>query len=154
MPIKKLLIAAALVLVPLGALADTPSASNPSAYYGPGTTGYESPTSQGWGGSGMTFAGAVNYVLDIFDRLIPVLVALAIVYFFIGIIRYIRNQGEHSNRTEILWSLVALFVLFSVWGILNLLANTFLSTGANSTGVNGYFGNTYYQNTNSFGGPR
>lgn len=47
--------------------------------------------------------------------------------------RYVYNaqSGKRSTgaRTTLLWSLVALFVLFSIWGILRVMCNSFLSEG-------------------------
>ena len=74
------------------------------------------------------FAELVASTLRIFNQLIPVLVALALVLFMIGIIRYIRSGNEKKNRTEIMWSLVALFVLFSVWGILRIACASLVGT--------------------------
>lgn len=75
---------------------------------------------------GTDFAGLVRLVIEYINLIIPVLVTLAIVLLFIGIVRYIKNRGSADIRTNIVWSLVALFVLFSVWGILRILDNTFL----------------------------
>src|SRR5262249_46337615 len=101
------------------------------------------------------FAGLVSGILHVFDVLLPVLAAAALLFFLIGAARYVVDRGEHERRTAMLWSLIALFVIFSIWGILRILSNTLLAApGENSTGVNGYFGDTNYQNTNSFGGPR
>lgn len=102
-----------------------------------------------------SFASIVAELIKIINQVIPVLGALALVLFMVGVVRYIRSGNEKKNRDEIMWSLVALFVLFSIWGILRILTNTFVTpSGANSTGVNGYFGTSNYQNTQPFGGPR
>ena len=61
-----------------------------------------------------------------FDVAVPVLVALALVLFMVGVVKYIYNEGESKNRELIMWSLIAVFVLVSVWGILRILVNTFL----------------------------
>jgi len=110
------------------------------------------------GGGGLT--GIVAAVVRIFNQLVPVLAALGIVFFMVGVIKYIRSEGEHTNRDAMLWSLIALFVLFSVWGILRIVCSTLIGTSScgtpasNSTGVDGYFGETQYQNNLPFGGPR
>lgn len=75
---------------------------------------------------GTTFAGLINIVISYINQVIPVLLVLAIVLLFIGIIRYIYSSGKKSYRDSILWSLVAIFVLVSVWGLLRILTNTFL----------------------------
>lgn len=87
-----------------------------------------------------TFAGIIAEIIKLINYVIPVLGALAIVYLGIGVIRYIRNEGEHSNRQEILWSLIALFVLFSVWGILRILDNTLLEATGTRAGATPYDG--------------
>ncbi len=72
-----------------------------------------------------TFADLVSSLLGVFNIILPVLAACAIVLFMYGVVHYILHRGE-KRGPEILWSLVALFVLFSVWGLLRLLMNTFL----------------------------
>lgn len=76
----------------------------------------------------MTLAGLVKMILGIFNVILPVLAALALALFFVGVIKYIRHAGKTKDRGIMLWSLVALFVLFSFWGILRLFTNTFLGS--------------------------
>ena len=70
------------------------------------------------------FAGVVSSVLKIFDAAMPVLVALALVLFMVGGGKYIYSEGEHKNRDLIMWSLIALFIMVSIWGILRVLLNS------------------------------
>ena len=70
------------------------------------------------------FAGVVSSILKIFDTAMPVLVALALVLFMVGVVRYIYSEGEHKNRELIVWSLIALFIMVSIWGILRVLLNS------------------------------
>lgn len=70
-------------------------------------------------------SGLVNSILDLFNAVIPVLGAAALVFFMYGVFQYISHEGK-KNGPSILWSLLTLFVLFSVWGILRVLQNTFL----------------------------
>lgn len=78
----------------------------------------------------MTFASLVSALINLFNTIIPVLVALGLVFFMIGVIRYIRHAGKAADRTIILWSLVALFVMMSFWGILRVMSNTFLGSSS------------------------
>ncbi len=77
-----------------------------------------------------TFADIVAFLIDILNRSIYVLVGLAVVVFLWGMVKYVRNAavGKPQDKKAILWSLVALFVLFSVWGILRVMC---ASLGAN-----------------------
>jgi len=107
------------------ALADTPNPNNPAAYYGSGLTGYESPASQGWGG-GTTFADVAAYAISVVNSVVFVLASLALLIFMWGVFQYIYSAGAKKNRKFIPWSLIALFVLFSIWGILRIACNSFL----------------------------
>jgi hypothetical protein len=71
------------------------------------------------------FAGLVSSILDLFNVIIPVLGAAALVFFMYGVFQYVAHAGK-KNSSSILWSLITLFVFFSVWGILRILENTFL----------------------------
>jgi hypothetical protein len=55
----------------------------------------------------------------------PVLAALAVACFFYGLVRYIYYAGDAKGhefgRQAIIWGLVGLFVIFSLWGILQFL---------------------------------
>ncbi|MDO8548286.1 MAG: ion transporter [bacterium] len=67
---------------------------------------------------------AVGSVLNL---LIPVLIAAALVVFFWGLIKYINKsggeEGASAGRSTMIAGLVALFIMVSVWGIINLAQN-------------------------------
>ncbi len=64
-------------------------------------------------------------VLSKFSRLIdlatPIVFALALLFFFWGLATFILKSGEDqaAGKQRMIWGLVALFVMFSVWGILS-----------------------------------
>ncbi|HYF12822.1 MAG TPA: hypothetical protein VD928_00790 [Candidatus Paceibacterota bacterium] len=80
--------------------------------------------------SGSTFKDLVLYLISILDLIVPFLAALALALFMWSGVRYIYkardSKGLAAERTAIVWGLVALFVLFSIWGILEMLERTFL----------------------------
>lgn len=63
---------------------------------------------------------------QLLNSLIPILIALALLMFFWGLIQYIRSSGEGhgTGRNIMIAGIVALFVMVSVWGIIRLLQNT------------------------------
>jgi hypothetical protein len=75
-------------------------------------------------GNGTTgFIGLLNTVV------VPVIFALAFLVFVWGVVNYFfLHGGEEAKREEgrsfILWGLIGLAVLFSVWGLLNILLST------------------------------
>ena len=70
-------------------------------------------------------------------NLIPVAFALAVLYFFYGMAKYILDSGNEEQKLAgkniMINGIIALFVMVSIYGIINLLSNF---TGAdNNTAV-------------------
>lgn len=76
----------------------------------------------------------VQGVGNIVNLLIPILIGLALVFFFWGLIKYIRTSGEgHAEgRNMMIAGLVSLFVMVSVWGIIQF-AQSALGIGGNTS---------------------
>lgn len=71
---------------------------------------------------------------------IGVALILGIVVYFWGVTAHVKDamEGKTSDfRTQILWGIIALFVMFSVWGILTLLRNTLFGSGGYQLGGGG-----------------
>lgn len=68
-------------------------------------------------------------ILYLLNLIIPVIFGLALVYFLWGLAQFILNAGNEtareSARSIMIWGIIALFVMVSVWGLVNLLTNTF-----------------------------
>lgn len=80
----------------------------------------------------------VNMFTNIIMMIIPLLVSLAVLAFFWGIVKFISQAGDERSHEEgkniMIWGMVALFVLVSFWGLVGWLQNVFgLRTGV--TGV-------------------
>ena len=77
----------------------------------------------------MTLQTLVNDFVGLIDLVIPVLFGLAVALFLFGGVRYIYKSGDAAGkgqeRSAIQWSLLALFILFSIWGIIKLLQEAF-----------------------------
>lgn len=76
-----------------------------------------------------TFASVVTNIGVIFNQIIGLLIGLGVFFLAFGIFRYIGAGGDQQRRVEgrnlFLWGLVALFVMVSFWGLLNLLMASF-----------------------------
>ncbi|MFC1731323.1 pilin [candidate division KSB1 bacterium] len=81
-----------------------------------------STNAQGLGGVLGTFSNLINLA-------IPIVLALAVLYFFWGLAQYILAQGSEDKREEgrniMIWGIIALFVMVSIWGLIRLLQDTF-----------------------------
>lgn len=54
--------------------------------------------------------------------LLPIMLALAVLVFFWGLVKYIANASDEaakeSGKTLMIWGMVALFVMVALWGII------------------------------------
>ena len=61
--------------------------------------------------------------------IVPLLISVALIVFIWGLIKYLTKVGDDKSRAEavqlMLWGIVAIFVMSSVWGLVALLQNTF-----------------------------
>ena len=68
-------------------------------------------------------------LLGIFDLVIKVLIGAAVVLFLFGVVKYISSGGDEEKRKEgknlVVYGIIGLFVMVSVWGLVNILAGTF-----------------------------
>jgi hypothetical protein len=71
----------------------------------------------------------ISFVGDTLNRIIPLLIAGAVIFFFWGLIQYIRKPGKGGKEIMIA-GLLALFVMVSFWGIIRLMQNTLGVSGA------------------------
>ena len=55
--------------------------------------------------------------------LIPIVFSLALLLFFWGVVKYIwsEGQGRGDGKKIMVWGIIALFVMVSVWGIVTFL---------------------------------
>jgi len=69
-----------------------------------------------------------NIKLYILNPIITFLFALALVYFFYGVFKFIANSGNDAGQKEgkshMLWGIVGLAIMVSVYGLLNLVVGT------------------------------
>lgn len=66
-------------------------------------------------------------IRNIVDILIPLVAALALLYFFWGLARFILASGDDEKRASgkhiMIWGIVALFIIVSVWGLVRFIGD-------------------------------
>ena len=81
--------------------------------------------------SSMSNLGAIiNYILCILQSsIIPILVVAAIILFIYGVVKYIAGADNEKVRKEgsmfMIYGIISLFVITSIWGLVSILTNTF-----------------------------
>jgi len=84
-----------------------------------------------------TFNGILCKISQILGAIVPVLIALGVVYFVWGVITYVISSDEEAKkagRDRIIYGIIGLAVIIGVWGLVKILTNTFgLSNAQNIT---------------------
>ncbi|OHA91206.1 MAG: hypothetical protein A2758_01900 [Candidatus Zambryskibacteria bacterium RIFCSPHIGHO2_01_FULL_49_18] len=75
------------------------------------------------------FTDLVRLFIDLINPLITILVALALLVFFKGLVGFIAKSGDAKTHAEgrslMIWGLIGLFVMVSIFGILRFAFNEF-----------------------------
>ena len=82
--------------------------------------------------AGLATSGTLFTLLCQFGRLlntiVPVLIALGVVYFIFGVVSYViasDEEAKKAGRDRVIFGIIGLAVIIGVWGLVNLLRNTF-----------------------------
>lgn len=113
---KKLLSGLFLVLAPAAALAQGVGFSGATS----GNCVYE--------GSNATLFGLLCRIGQLLNSIIPVLIAIGVVYFVWGVISFVVASDEEAKttgRNHIIFGIIGLAVIIGMWGLVSLLRNTF-----------------------------
>jgi len=84
--------------------------------------------------------GLVENIKNLLNNVLPVLFALAIIYFFWGLITFIRSAGDpeaaKKGKGIMIWGIVAIFVMAAIFGLITWLAGTVgIDTGGSGGGL-------------------
>lgn len=78
---------------------------------------------------GQDLQGILDIILQLLNSLIPILIVIAIIGFFYGLAKFIFSAGDSEARGQgiqiMIYGVVTLFVIVSVWGLVAILQNTF-----------------------------
>ncbi len=69
-----------------------------------------------------------GFIKNILDTILPLIIAAAVVYFIYGIAKYVMSGSDDAKaaaKDKIIYGVVGLFVMVSVWGLVNILVRTF-----------------------------
>ncbi len=64
----------------------------------------------------------------LFNAVVPVLIALGVVYFVWGVVQYViadAEEGKKKGRDSMVFGIIGLAVIISVWGLVNIVVRTF-----------------------------
>ncbi|MCK5095807.1 MAG: hypothetical protein KAR24_00435 [Candidatus Pacebacteria bacterium] len=75
------------------------------------------------------FAIFLGTFKEILMKLVPIIVSIAVVVFLVGVTKFIRSADQPQEREQgrhlIVYGIVTLFVMLSMWGLVAFIVNTF-----------------------------
>lgn len=83
---------------------------------------------EGLGSSATELGGLIVKIHDLLNSVIPLLVALGIFYFVWGVVNYViadDEEAKKSGRDRIVSGVIGLAVIVSLWGLVDIVVNTF-----------------------------
>ena len=76
-----------------------------------------------------TFQQLMQLFINLMGQAMGVLYAAAFAVFFWGVVLFILNTDDDTKRAEgkqwMMWGVIALFVMITLWGIVEVLVGTF-----------------------------
>lgn len=85
-----------------------------------------------------SIGSALSSISDFINRLIPLIISIGLILFLIGIVQFVTAGGDEEKRAAarsmIIFGIIALFVMVSVWGFVNILSRTFFQSEGETTG--------------------
>lgn len=71
-----------------------------------------------------------KFTTELVNPAVGILMTLAVVAFFWGLVKYIYSAGAGKDEGKMImvWGVVALFVMVSVWGLVKVISNTIFGT--------------------------
>jgi uncharacterized membrane protein YidH (DUF202 family) len=79
-----------------------------------------------------------DYFIDIFTTLVPLIMGIAVLVFLWGLVKFIARADDERERESgkqlIIWGMIALFVMVSLWSIVGFVQESLLPGSGASLG--------------------
>lgn len=83
-------------------------------------------------------------ILGYISAFVPFALTLSVLFFLWGLARFVYNSGDEKSHEEgrqvMIWGVIAIFILVSIWGIARIILDAFYIVPANLPGVSGVVG--------------
>ena len=82
------------------------------------------------------FTTILTKIQQIIGMLVPIVISLAVIFFLVGLVGYIKGDKKDEAKDTMIWGIIILFVMVSIWGLVALIQNTFGIRGTEGTVTN------------------
>jgi len=92
------------------------------------TGGLNRCASVGTGVGGTEITNILCKISDLLNFVVPILISLAVIYFIWGVATYVitgDEEAKKAGRDRIIFGIIGLLVIVTVWGLVRIVANTF-----------------------------
>ncbi len=76
-----------------------------------------------------TITEVIGDIKGIINTIIPLLISIAVLTLIWGIVKFVTSAGNEDKRSEgrdlMIYGIIGLFVMVSIWGLVNVLVSTF-----------------------------
>lgn len=70
-------------------------------------------------------AGIVSCIIGFFNSAIYLIMAFAVLYIVWGAFKLMKEEGREEGKNIVMFGIIGLFVMISIWGLVNILDRTF-----------------------------
>lgn len=88
--------------------------------------------------SGTNLQFIICRISELLNTIVPILIILGVIFFIYGVITYVIAQDEEAKsrgRDLMIYGLIGLLVIVSMWGLVAILKNTFGISGTTTINV-------------------
>lgn len=86
---------------------------------------------------GQEFIDFINVFQGLLNTVVPIVIGIAVITMLYGIVKFIRSADQPDVREEgkkiMAYGILALFVMFAMWGFVNLIISTVLPNANDRT---------------------
>lgn len=85
-------------------------------------------------------AGAICKIQGLLASILPLIVSFGVIYFIWGIVQYFIADGEEAKKNgkdRIIYGIIGLAVIISIWGLVNIVTQTFGLEQTNAPDLSG-----------------
>ena len=74
----------------------------------------------------------LDFVNFIMGALLPIFIGLAVIYFIWSLLTFLLKSGSDKDeaRSHMIWGIVIIFVMVSIWGLVNVLKSSLSDSAA------------------------
>ena len=72
----------------------------------------------------------IDTIIGLMNKVVPLLIGLAVLVFLWGVLKYVISGADDADKRKeargfMIWGIVSIFIMVSVWGLVGILQSSF-----------------------------